>query len=227
MKNSGQKNSGQTPHFHFSPEPSAVSEQPSAVSALPSAAEIADLSLSLAPALQNAFRALAASLRTQIQPSGQLEEDLFLAHAWHLFEAQRMRALESRALANFEADPENDKLLRRLDRLTALVQRYERGAIRLRKEIGKLQADRLSANEPNQVIAWAGHKDKPLPATLPAEALRRTNKWNAIVLANNAMFGFAAGNGNYSPFTEEQREEFRRALASGRFSVSPPHPHGG
>lgn len=138
------------------------------------------------------FDHLRNKLRPQLQPKGELEEQIFGAYCWSLFQAERARAFEAYAQSAWELDMEDDAKLRRMERLAIYRQRHERAAERGLKELGRIQRDRFASNQANKVLQSMGFPDKKLSAALPAFELqsKRLRRGNHFSVANDEMMGY-------------------------------------
>jgi hypothetical protein len=137
------------------------------------------------------FDQLRAKLRDQLLPVGELEEQIFQGYSWSLYQCDRARAFEAFAQTQWEFDMENEAKFRRMERMAMYRQRHERAAERSLKELGRIQRDRLSANQPNKVMQTMGFPDKKLSAALPVFDLRQKElrKGNPFSVANEELMG--------------------------------------
>ena len=125
------------------------------------------------PVKKSAFEVHLEKLRASVKPEGYLEECIFEGYAWDTFQADRLRADEAWAYQAWEADRECRLSYERYERFNKQRIRVEKSAERARKELGKVQQDRMAAMEVNKIIEVYGYPELSLPSTLPAYEFRR------------------------------------------------------
>jgi hypothetical protein len=130
--------------------------------------------------------------RPQCQPQGELEEEAFQALCWSLFQAERARAYEAWAQANWEEKLGDKEAFQMLNRMSIYRMRHERGAEKNRLDLGRLQKDRWASNEANKVLQSAGFKDKTIAATLPTFEIRKRDfkRCSGWRVAGQEILGF-------------------------------------
>ncbi len=125
------------------------------------------------------FDELLAEYKYAFKPYGQLEADLVLQYTWALYCAERATRMESEAIeSDFSVDG-----LKVLEKIQLYRQRHERHALRLKKELGQVQADRFGANEVNRLLEKQGFCHN-ISAALPAYRIRYKHfKMNVFAFA--------------------------------------------
>ena len=121
---------------------------------------------------QERFDDLRNNLRRELLPKTEIEEQAFATVAHSFFQAARARSFEIIAQEKWLLDPDNEKLQRKMDLMTAYRLRLERGAEKALRHLGKVQLDRICHNEVNVILEKYGH-DTRASLAIPMHDLRR------------------------------------------------------